>query len=759
VRHAAFFAAGLLATAAQVLLLRELVVDAAGDEAAIGVGLALWLAGIALGASVARRRRTPAAPSDAAVGLALLAVLPPLAIVGGRWLRLALAPGAGELPGIGLALALSAATLAPPGLAVGWTFTALAAAAARLWEAGEGIARLYIVESLGSLAGGVAVALLAGAWVAPLRLAAAFGVAAAVLALASSRAGTLARPRLHGVVAAACLALVVVAPALDRSSERARFAGTAPGLPLRAAVDTPYQHLAIGGDDVRHLYASGQYVGSFPDPWEAGSLGHLLALLAPHPRSVLLVGGLERGLVPVLLEHPFARIVVLEPDRAAYEFLLAWLPETDRAALRDPRVRVVHDDPRHFVAGRRGGKFDLVLLLGAEPTTLLRARLATVEFLRAVAARLQPEGAVVMSVRTAPLALAGQTGALAGSLVRTLQEAFPVVRATPGPDALLVAGRDPAAVTLDPAVLASRWRERGVSSPSFDPAMLAALLNPDRVATDEAALLAAAARQETSRDDRPVSFLHALSRRQQTTAGAWGRVVAGAGRVPPPALVLLAFLPSLAVVAREQLARGTRTHRARMAGSHAVAVVGAAGMGWWLLLLFSFQTHAGALYGWLGALTATFMLGLAVGAALAPRAAFAPGARDEASLPGAVRALRLSLVAAAVFAATLPWTLPAAARASAAGILPALVSHAALLLAAGVVTGGLFPIAAEVRLAAGDAAGEAAGRLESADHVGAAAAALLGAVLFVPLLGAIGAVWLLAALVAVALAATAIPPR
>jgi spermidine synthase len=760
VRHAAFLAAGLLATAAQVLLLRELVVDVAGDEAAIGGGLALWLAGIALGASAARRRRALDAPSDAGIGLALLALLPPLAIVGGRWLRLALAPGPGELPGLGLALALSAATLAPPGVAVGWTFTTLAASASRLWEAGEGIARLYIVESLGSLLGGVAVALLAGAWLAPLRLAACFGVAAALLALAAARAGSIARPWLPGAVAALCLALAALAPALDLPSERARFSGTAPGLPLRAAVDTPYQHLAIGGDEVLHLYASGQYVGSFPDPWAAGSLGHLLALLAPSPRSVLLVGGLERGLVPVLLEHPVRRLVVLEPDRAAYEFLLGWLPETDRAALRDPRVRVVHDDPRHFVGSRRtGGRFDLVLLLGAEPATLLRARLATVEFLRAAAARLQPEGAIVMSVRTAPLALAGQTEALAGSLVRTLQEAVPVVRATPGPDTLLVAGRDPAAVTLDPGVLASRWRARGLTSPSFDAAMLPALLDPDRVATGEAALLEAAARQQASRDDRPVSFLHALARRQQTTAGAWGRLVAAASRVPPPVLVLLAFLPSLAVVARQQLAGGARARRAKVAASHAVAVVGAAGMGWWLLLLFSFQTHAGALYGWLGALTATFMLGLAVGAALAPRAAFAPGERDEASLSGAMRALRLSLGAAVVFAATLPWTLPAAARASAAGILPALVSHAALLLAAGVVTGGLFPMAAEVRLAAGDAAGEAAGRLESADHVGAAAAALLGAVLFVPLLGAAGSVWLLAALVAVALAATAIPPR
>jgi spermidine synthase len=224
-------------------------------------------------------------------------------------------------------------------------------------------------------------------------------------------------------------------------------------------------------------------------------------------------------------------------------------------------------------------------------------------------------------------------------------------------------------------------------------------------------------------------------------------------------LVLLAFLPSLAVVARQQVAGGTATRRARAAASHAVAVVGAAGMGWWLLLLFSFQTHAGALYGWLGALTATFMLGLAVGATLAPRAAFARGERDEASLPGAVRALRLCLGAAALFAATLPWTLPAAARASGGGVLPALLSHAALLLAAGVVTGGLFPIAAEVRLAAGDGPGEAAGRLEAADHVGAAAAALLGAVLFVPLLGATGSVWLLAGLVGVALGATFIPPR
>jgi len=95
--HSAFLAAGLIATAAQVLLLRELVVDVAGDEASIGVGLAAWLLGIAVGAAVARRRES----SDAGAGLATLAVLPPLAIVAGRILRPVLFPNAGELPAWG----------------------------------------------------------------------------------------------------------------------------------------------------------------------------------------------------------------------------------------------------------------------------------------------------------------------------------------------------------------------------------------------------------------------------------------------------------------------------------------------------------------------------------------------------------------------------------------------------------------------------------------------------------------------------------
>lgn len=743
--HGAFFTAGFLAVAAQVLLLRELVVDVAGDELAIGVGLAAWLLGIALGAAAGRGRPARRASRSAGAGIAALAVLPVVATVGGRVARGALGPDAGELPGLGLTALLAAGTLVPPGGMVGWTFATLAASASRLWAAREAITRLYVIESLGSLVGGLAVTLLVGPHLAPLRAAALLGALAALLALRATRGGVVEGRSTLAAAAGLCGVALVASGPLDEWSARARFAGIAPGLPLQAVLDTPYQHLSLGGGDgVWHLYAGGQYVSSFPDPYGSESLGHLVACLAPRPERILVLGGAERGLVRVLLLHPVSEVVVLEPDGPGFSFLRDRLADADRAALDDPRVRLVHDDPRRFLA-RSSERFGLVLALGPDPVTLLRARLGTVEFFRQVAARLEPDGVVVTGVRTAPAVLVGETAALAGSLFGAMKEAFPVVRATPGPETLLVAGSSTEAVTLDPETLARRWDARGITADSFAAALLPVLLPPDRVAALETALADAASTVEPSRDDRPASFVHALARRQQMTVGRGGRAIGAISRLPTAVLVLLALLPSLLIVTRLWTLRIPVERRAASAASHAVAVTGAAGMGFSLLLLLSFQSRAGALYGALGALTAVFMLGLALGALLAHRMVGAM--RDGVDL-----LLRLALAAALAYALALPWTLEASARASRAGLPAALLAHGVLLLAAGVVTGALFPIAATIRLAAGDGAGDAAGRLETADHLGAAGAALVGAVLFIPTLGFARSAWLLAGLLALALA-------
>ena len=714
----AFAAAGFAATTAQVLLLRELLVSAAGDEVAIGAGLAAWLLGIGLGAAARRSDALRHAPRAAPL-VALLAASAGAGICALRVLRLLAAPGAGELPGLGLVLLLASASLLPAGALVGASFASLAAAAARHLPAEAALGRLYVAESLGSLAGGVAASLLVGTLLPPLPAALAAGLAATILVSLSSLPA-----RRFVLLAAALLAVAAIASRpLDEATERLRFSALAPGAPLVAVRDTPHSHLSLGGIGPLHLYESGAFAASFPDPFSSETLAHLAASLAESPRRILALGAVERGPLRFLLLHGPARVDLVVPDERAFAFVRDRLPGEDVAALADPRVRVAIDDPRRVLARSRE-TWDLVLLLGPDPVTLARARLLTEESFRDAAARLSPRGALVVSLRTASAALAGSTAALGGSVHGALAAVFPVVRVTPGPDSLFVAGFDAGAVTLDPSVVAARHRERRIAPASFAPELFPLILEPRNVARIEAALVDASRHVPASCDDRPVSLLYALARRQRETASLAGRALGALGRLPAPLLAALVLLPSAALAARG-LAGRTSLRRAAL---HAIAATGAAGMTVSFLLLLSYQTREGALYGALGALTASFMLGLAAGAAAARRL-----------LRGGRRGPRPALVAALVAAGGvfggIALALPSLAALSGGPPHAALAGHGALLLAAGAATGALFPVATGVLLATGDDAGGSAALFEAADHVGAALAALLAGVTLVPALG------------------------
>jgi spermidine synthase len=737
---ALFFAAGGLALTVQVSLLRELMVDLQGDETAVGLGLAAWLAGITAGAMAARRLVRDHPQWWAVMGFALLAVGGPLEVVVGRLGRWVLAPPPGELLPLGSALLLALLVLAPAGSLVGLTFTALAATAHRAgWRAGQGIAWLYVLESLGSLAGGVAVTFIIVPLLEPLG---GLFLAAGVWLVIGSGAvsGGLVSGRWALLILGVGLALFAIpglSGRLDEATIETRFRGLAPGIPLAAWTDTPYQHLAIGGDSLRHLYSGGQYAGSFPDPAEHEAAAHRLACLAPQPSRVLLIGGGAHGLLRHLLRHPIERIDVVEIDQRALELTRGYLAPEDAAALNDPRVRIVSDDPRRHLA-RGAEQYDLILVLEPPPVTLLLSRLTTVQFFRLCAARLAPQGVLVMRLETPPNVVTGEAAALGGSLWGALRRVFPVVRAGPGPDGLLLAGTHPDAVTLDPELLAQRFEERAIDSEVFVPQLFAILFPPERVTSQESALQEAAERYPASRDERPVSFLHALALRQQQAASVFAPLFGRAARAAPLAIASLALLPSLLILARLGLRR-RRTGAYPLAAIHALAVTGGCGMAWSLLVLFSYQTRAGALYGRIGLLAALFMLGLACGGFVLARGAELDHARAH-------RWLTAVAGGAFVFALLVPGALrllgsPALSR---PGLLTLL--HGALLLIAGVVTGALFPVAAGVLLAAKRGVRSTASSVEAADHAGAAIAALAGGVLFIPVLGLTGSAWLLVVL-------------
>ncbi len=742
-----FFSAGFLALVVQVYLLRELVVSLQGDEAAIGLGLAAWFAGITGGALAGRRfcRNRPEVLVTA--GLCLLAIAGPGEAILARTARLLLGMSAGEVLPVGSSLAIAAVVLCLPGAFVGLMFTSLAALAPRAgWKEAAAIARLYVAEALGSLAAGISVTFVLIPHFPPLH-ALALVCAACVLAGVPAARGGWIRGRILLPILALVLAVAALPPAssvLEQATERARFRCLAPGIPLLAWTDTPYEHVMIGGGRTRHLYLGGQYAGSFPDPEEQEVLAHSLATLSLDPTNVLAVGGLPQGALRFLLLHPVSRVDLIEMDAKAFGLVRAYLPRRDRKALEDPRVRIVTDDPRRFLARSRD-RYGLILIEEPDPVTLLLARLTTAEFFRLAAEHLAPGGVLVTRLATAPNVLAGERAALGASVFRAVREAFPFVRATPGPESFLVAGFSSESTTLDPKVLSERFRSRNVQSRAFVPEMFDQLYPPERVASQEAALTGAAPEVPASRDARPVSFLHALALRQTIAGSSLAPLLSRASRSSPPALALIFTIPSLAVLCGVLLMFLARRPAIATASLHAVAATGACGMSWSLAILFLYQTRVGVLYGQLGWLTALFMLGLAIGGSVAGRAAIGAPGRAKLRLTGAAL---LTLL----FAVLVPIALRAVTRLPAGSSAAAAAMLGGLLLVCGVFTGIPFPLAAAVLLQGGAQTGSAGGAVEAADHAGAMAAALLGAVIFIPALGLPGTGWLCVAIQVVAVA-------
>jgi spermidine synthase len=737
---AALAGLGLLSVSTQVVSLRELMVAASGDETAVGLGLAAWFCGIALGAGLARRGAYRHPAVLAAGVLVVLGLWLGLSTFLGRLAAALLAPPAGELPGFERSVLIAALLLLPPGALSGAAFTALVGTCKRA-RVSHPVSALYVFESAGSLLGGLALTFLLLPWSIPTRGAWLLAAAGWLALLPAARAGLVRGRWLMTTLAAIALAIAATPAAswLAQVGIETRFWAQAPGQELLGWVETPYEHLAVGKrSGSLSVYRSGTWSVTFPDRAEHQTQAHLMALLSPAPRRVLALGDVAFGQLRHLLRHGVESVRIVTIDREGFQAVAARLPAADRRALEDPRVELVFTDPRVELASG-GTWFDLILADLPPPETLLLARLTTVETFELMAGRLAADGVVLVPFPTPASMLTGSSEALATSLYATLRQVFPVVRAAPGDRGLFAAGFDPARVTLDPEELAARWRSRGLSSEVFVPEVLDVLYPPGRVEGFESQLTARAEPGDVSRDARPAAFLHALALRQQNAASPVGAAIGRLADVPPAWIASGIALPSLLVFLVLLVRR--RSPRPSLLGPvHALAATGACGMIWGLVILLSYQARAGALYGQLGALTGLFMAGLAAGAHLGIRLCRAHGP------------LAAPLVALA-FAAVIPvalWLL---------GIWPsmapivALAVHGLLVALAGLVTGGVVPAMTSRLGRAGVGAVGQGAILEAADHAGAAVGALLGGVVLIPVLGFVGTAAALTAVQALALTA------
>jgi len=670
-----------------------------GSEMAWGTVMALWLLGMGLGS------RVGAATGSERLARVLPVVVLAVAGVGVVLFRAApalIGAASGETLTTASAAWLWVAAVVPTAFAGGLAFPILAGT---LGASGGG--KAYAIEATGALAGGTLLSVILMGFGTTVALCLSFAVVTAAVVWRRSRV----------IAFVVMVAGALLAPIAADSLARAGWDWSDNPGKLRAWRETRIQRLEVSDGPPTTIFADGRLVASYPDPYETLPRAHLAMLLHPNPARVFAVGCVADGSVEAMARHPVERLVVVEEDPVLLRNLPDWYGVEVAAALQKPHVQPVTSDPLRALSS--SGPWDLVILRDGDPTTLRRNRTRTLEFLRRCRAHMKSDGILVMRVAVSDTYLGGAAGQLVATLATTLREVFPQLAALPGGEILLIAGGPQAQLGLDTNRLSERLRSRGLESSELIPEMIPLFLDPDRAAT-LSARLEGAARVNTISHPKAVMLAGGLHEARSKPAllrlvleferrGAWPLAVALGIAVFCLLAMSLSPRPPVFTTA---------------------ATVGFGSMGWWLLLIATWQATRGSVYSEIGVLTALFMAGLAGGAGLACR-----WSQPARRLPLALAAgAALSLLIAGGVAIHFP-----------------LAAVPLLLIAGGGLTGMAFP---GLTALSGRGSRRGAGIAFAADEAGAAAGALVIGIIAIPWAGLTATAIGLAALELAAIPAT-----
>jgi spermidine synthase len=127
-------------------------------------------------------------------------------------------------------------------------------------------------------------------------------------------------------------------------------------------------------------------------------LGHIPALLHPHPESVLIVGcgaGVTAG--SFVLHPTIRRIVICDIEPLIPGVVATYFRDENYNVVHDPRVQIVYDDARHYIA-TTSEKFDIITSDPIHPWVKGSAVLYSQEYFNLCRARLNPGGLVTQWV-------------------------------------------------------------------------------------------------------------------------------------------------------------------------------------------------------------------------------------------------------------------------------------------------------------------------------------------------------------------------
>lgn len=721
---------GFTAVAAQVVLMRELIVVFQGNELSLGVMLGGWLLWTAFGSFVVGRIRPLClASAGFLAGLQVaLAFALPLTIFAIRSSKVVLVSTPGELVALGPMLLVTLAVLSFFCVTAGALFTVASQLHAATSSAlpAEATSSVYLIEAAGSALGGLSASLLL------IRHFDAFRIAMflALLNLGSA----IVIPRTSRIWRAVVGYVLVLAAGLGcqiaRDLEGRSLARLWRGSELVTTRNSVYGNLAVvQANGSRSIYESGLIFASAPDPINAEESVHFALLEHRSPRSLLLIGGGVSGALQQALQHTgLQRVDYVELDPVVLElanrfFRNEWLP-----ARNDPRA-VVHALDGRLYMKTTLRTFDVVILNLPDPQTAQLNRFYTAEFFRQVAIHLNPGGIFSFQLRGSENYIGPELAEFLRCVHKTLRITFPYVTLIPGDNIHFFASNQAGVLATTPQDLLSRLHERDLKTEYVREYYIPFRMAPDRVQDLEEQIRVDSS-TPVNRDFAPVAYYFGTA--------LWSRQFTPEFRKLFQAIAQIRFIYILGwtavLVAAATLAgsRITRTHwRLKFASGFSTSAMGATLIALEIFLLLGFQALYGYVYQQLSIIIAAFMAGMAAGSWGSLR----ESRRQDTAWKQVTVMMVVQLLAAlsplllyVIFLGLNEWQ-------ASIGTLATNIVIPLLAFLAGALGGFQFPLASGLYFAGSHGQTRGMGSLYALDLFGSCAAALLVSSYLVPVFG------------------------
>ncbi len=468
---------GLSCFSAQVLFIREFLIQFYGNELTIGLILGNWLLSEAIGSfiyGIIPWRKSTALNTYIITQL-LISVLLPCSIIAVRIIKPLANIPVGQGLGIIPIFLFSFLIIFPLGFFLGGQFPLLSHIhkETRKGILAVSVGSSYFLEALGFGIGGITITYLLIPHINSVGIAfiiAWINLTAACLMF--SRSNSYMRKLQQKFLLLIFLLLssagiflyINLVPKLHASSLKKQW-GSFNVIDYKNSV---YGNIAVIEQHEQHaFYYNGMPFMSIPVPdiVFTEDLVNFTLGASDDPKNIAVIGSGLGGIINNILKYPVTSVDYAELDPMVIEMGKKYLSPLTESELGDPRLKIHNTDGRLFL-NLTNDRFDAIILNLPPPSTLIINRFYTREFFKLSHSKLKSNGVICFSLPGSLSYISREQADLNKCLLETIKSVFPSVFVIPGNYNIYIAGKNKR-FTLKGEIIAKNLKQNRIKSSLF----------------------------------------------------------------------------------------------------------------------------------------------------------------------------------------------------------------------------------------------------------------------------------------------------